>query len=86
MVDFMNQNATLRIEIGGHTDDVGSNSSNKRLSEARAKSAIIYISAKGISASRMIAKGYGETSPIADNATIEGRTQNRRVEMKVIGK
>ncbi|MBT6029981.1 MAG: PorP/SprF family type IX secretion system membrane protein [Crocinitomicaceae bacterium] len=86
MVDFMNQNATLRIEIGGHTDDVGSNSSNKRLSEARAKSAIIYISAKGISASRMIAKGYGEASPIADNATIEGRTQNRRVEMKVIGK
>ena len=86
MVDFMNQNATLRIEIGGHTDDVGSNSSNKRLSEARAKAAVIYISDKGISATRMIAKGYGEASPIADNATIEGRTQNRRVEMKVIGK
>ena len=82
----MNQNATLKIEIGGHTDNVGSNSYNQKLSEARAKSAVEYLVRKGISATRLQAKGYGESSPIATNETDPGRTKNRRVEMKVTGK
>ena len=86
LVDFMNQNATLKIEIGGHTDNVGSNSYNQKLSEARAKSAVEYLVRKGISATRLQAKGYGESSPIATNETDPGRTKNRRVEMKVTGK
>ncbi len=86
LVEFMNQNPTLKIEIGGHTDNVGSNSSNQRLSEARAQSAVDYIVAKGISRVRLKAKGYGEDTPIADNDTDNGRAKNRRVELKVIGK
>jgi len=85
MVDFLNQNPTLEIEIGGHTDNVGSDGSNQRLSEARAKSAVEYISNKGIKMSRLRAKGYGESSPRATNKTAEGKTLNRRVEMKVTG-
>jgi len=85
MVDFMNQNPTLKIEIGGHTDNVGSDGSNQRLSEARAKSAVDYISNKGIDITRLKAKGYGEAKPRADNGTDDGKALNRRVEMKVIG-
>lgn len=86
LVDFMNQNATLKVEIGGHTDNIGSNSANQKLSEARAKSAVEYLVGKGILRSRLKAKGYGESTPRAMNDTDEGRAQNRRVEMKVIGK
>lgn len=86
LVDFMNQNTTLIIEIGGHTDNVGSNSYNQKLSESRAKSAVEYIVQKGIDKPRLKAKGYGEVNPITDNSSEEGKTQNRRVEMKVIGK
>ena len=86
LVDFMNQNSTLTIEIGGHTDNVGSDSYNQKLSEARAKSAVEYLVRKGITSNRLKAKGYGESSPIATNETDAGRTKNRRVEMKVTGK
>ena len=82
----MNQNSTLTIEIGGHTDNVGSDSYNQKLSEARAKSAVGYLVRKGITSNRLKAKGYGESSPIATNETDAGRTKNRRVEMKVTGK
>jgi OOP family OmpA-OmpF porin len=71
----------VRVEIGGHTDARGSDSYNQRLSDARAKSVMAYLVAKGIDASRLTSKGYGEKKPIADNGTDEGRAKNRRVEL-----
>ena len=71
----------VRIEVGGHTDAQGSTSHNQKLSEQRAESVRDYLAGKGIEASRMTTKGYGESNPIADNATEEGRAKNRRVEL-----
>jgi type IX secretion system PorP/SprF family membrane protein len=85
MVDFLNQNPNIKIEIGGHTDNIGSDGSNQRLSEARANSAVDYIANKGIGKGRLQAKGYGEAKPRADNGTDDGKALNRRVEMKVTG-
>jgi type IX secretion system PorP/SprF family membrane protein len=86
LVDFMKQNPTLKIELQGHTDSDGSPAANQKLSEGRAKSAMDYMVNKGITASRMTAKGYGQTQPIDSNATPEGKAKNRRVELKITGK
>lgn len=86
LVDFMNQNPTVKIELQGHTDSDGSSSSNQKLSEGRAQSAVDYLVSKGIDRSRMTAKGYGEAQPRATNATDEGKALNRRVELKITGK
>ncbi len=75
----------IRVEVGGHTDSKGSDAYNQKLSEARAKSVMDYLVSKGIAASRMTAKGYGEKQPIADNATDAGRAKNRRVALKQLG-
>lgn len=72
-----------RIEIGGHTDSTGSRELNMRLSRERARTVRQYLIARGISPARLSARGYGPDSPIADNATDSGRTQNRRVEFLV---
>ena len=72
------------IEVGGHTDSVGSNGSNQRLSESRASSVVRYLQDKGIGNDTMVAKGYGEEKPIADNSTQRGRWDNRRIEFKVL--
>jgi len=72
------------IEVGGHTDSVGSAASNQRLSEFRAASVVTYLEGKGLAKDTMIAKGYGEVQPIADNATKKGRWDNRRIEFKVL--
>ncbi len=72
------------IEVGGHTDSVGSDAVNQRLSEARAGSVVRYLQGKGLGNDTMIAKGYGESQPIADNATRDGRSDNRRIEFKVL--
>ncbi|MPM25221.1 Protein TolB [bioreactor metagenome] len=77
-------NPKMRIEIGGHTDNTGSIEHNKTLSENRAKAVVNYLVSKGISASRMTYKGYGDTVPISTNDTPEGRALNRRTEFKVI--
>ncbi len=74
----------LKIELSGHTDGKGSPDYNKQLSEARARSVALYLEAHGISASRIIYKGYGATIPIATNLTDTGRQLNRRTELKVI--
>ncbi len=76
-------NQTL-IEVAGHTDSVGSQSSNQRLSEQRALSVGGYLVSQKISPERVITIGYGEVSPIADNKTSAGRQQNRRVELTLI--
>ena len=84
VVNAMNEYDQLRIEIQAHTDNMGEASYNLSLSEKRANSVRDYLIAKGVAANRMKVKGFGETQPIADNSTREGRAENRRVELKVI--
>ena len=70
------------MEIGGHTDSTGEDAYNMGLSQRRAESVRSYLVSKGVKASRLEAKGYGETKPVASNDTNEGRAKNRRVELK----
>ncbi len=86
LVDYLNRNKNLQIEIGGHTDAMGTDEFNDALSLNRAKSVYNYLIEKGIDASRLSYKGYGERMPIADNETDEGRALNRRTEFKIIAK
>ena len=79
------ENPTIKVEISGHTDNVGKPADNLLLSNNRAKAVVNYLVSKKIPAARLTAKGYGETKPVADNKTEEGRAQNRRTEMKVTG-
>lgn len=72
------------VELGGHTDGKGSDAYNQNLSERRACSVARYLSAQGIGGDRMTPTGYGESKPVADNETDEGREQNRRVELKIL--
>lgn len=81
VVTALKQSSDLKLEVGGHTDNVGSPSANQTLSEARAQSVMKYLTGKGIDASRLTAKGYGQTVPIADNRTEDGRAKNRRVDL-----
>jgi outer membrane protein OmpA-like peptidoglycan-associated protein/opacity protein-like surface antigen len=74
----------VKVEIGGHTDSDGSAASNQKLSEKRANTVRDYLVKKGVPASQMTAKGYGEATPISDNKTPEGKAMNRRVELKRI--
>ena len=73
----------LSVEIGGHTDDVGSDADNLELSEARARSVREYLIQQGVPASDISSRGYGESRPRADNGTPEGRARNRRTEFRV---
>jgi outer membrane protein OmpA-like peptidoglycan-associated protein len=70
----------MRIEISGHTDNVGKKKDNQILSEKRAKSCRDYLVSKGIEAERITTVGYGDARPIAPNDTEQGRQQNRRIE------
>ncbi len=74
----------VRIEIGGHTDDRGRDEFNLELSEARADAVLEYLANNGVEGSRLEAKGYGETSPVASNDTAQNRTLNRRIEFNTI--
>jgi len=84
VVKLMNDNPTVKIQIGGHTDNVGKPADNLALSNNRAKSVVTYLISKGIPTARLSAKGFGETQPVADNKTEEGKAINRRTEMKVV--
>jgi OOP family OmpA-OmpF porin len=75
-------NPDVRVEVGGHTDNTGTNAINRRLSKDRAKAVADYLVRKGIAASRLESEGYGSKEPIADNGTADGRAKNRRVELK----
>jgi outer membrane protein OmpA-like peptidoglycan-associated protein len=72
-----------KVVIEGHTDDRGGAAKNLKLSEARAQSVKAYLVGKGVEASRLDAKGFGQTKPIADNKTEKGREANRRVEFTI---
>ena len=84
LVQMLTENPTLKIEISGYTDNVGKPADNLVLSNNRAKSVVTYLVSKSIPVLRLTAKGYGETKPMADNKTEEGRALNRRTEMKVV--
>ncbi len=78
---FTNVSANIKISIEGHTDNVGNATSNKKLSDDRAKSVMNVLIAKGIDKSRLSAIGWGQEKPVADNRTDEGKAKNRRVEI-----
>jgi outer membrane protein OmpA-like peptidoglycan-associated protein len=84
LAEEMVKNPTMKIEVAGHTDNVGDDKVNLQVSQKRANAIKQYMVEKGISEKRVIAKGYGETTPIADNATEEGRTRNRRIEIRML--
>jgi outer membrane protein OmpA-like peptidoglycan-associated protein len=70
----------LKVEIAGHTDNVGKPESNMKLSQARANAVMAVLVKAGVAADRLVAKGYGDTKPVGDNARAEGKQKNRRVE------
>ncbi|MBS3914930.1 MAG: PD40 domain-containing protein [Bacteroidetes bacterium] len=84
VVNLLRNNPAIKIEISGHTDNTGSEEHNIVLSENRAKSVQNYLISKGISAKRIIAKGFGSRNNIDDNNTEKGRANNRRIEMRII--
>lgn len=84
IVTIMNENPTIKVEISGHTDSDGSDAFNKDLSERRAQSVVSYLIEHGILKDRLVAKGYGESKPIASNKTEEGKQMNRRTEFTIL--
>ncbi|QHS10137.1 OmpA family protein [Sinimarinibacterium sp. NLF-5-8] len=84
MADSLKAQPSVRIEIGGHTDNVGNESFNHILSQERAESVRQYLISRGIDSGRLVAMGYGQFRPIASNRTEAGRAQNRRVEFRII--
>jgi len=84
LVKLMKDVPGLKIELSGHTDNTGSATGNQKLSQARADAVVTYLVSKGIAKSRLTAKGYGDTKPVASNSTNEGRQLNRRTEFEII--
>lgn len=82
--ELLKENPNLIVEIGGHTDNVGAAADNLSLSKRRAESVVQFLLRQGIPKSRLQAKGYGSSEPIAENNTTEGRAKNRRSEMKIL--
>lgn len=78
---LLKQAASVKVEIGGHTDNVGAADANMTLSQLRAESVRTALVERGIAADRLTARGYGATAPVADNRSEDGRTRNRRVEL-----
>jgi outer membrane protein OmpA-like peptidoglycan-associated protein len=79
--NLMVADKTLKLEVQGHTDNVGNDAYNQTLSDARATAVVTWLTQHGVSADRLTAKGYGKTKPVADNGSDEGRAKNRRVEI-----
>ncbi|MCF8243392.1 MAG: OmpA family protein [Melioribacteraceae bacterium] len=86
VVSTMKEHPEYKWEIGGHTDAIGSSSYNTKLSKERAQSVVDYLLSKGVNRNSLIIVGYGESSPIATNDTDEGRSMNRRVEIRLLSK
>jgi len=81
IVKLLQQNPDLKLRVEGHTDNQGNAAANQALSEKRAQSVLAWLTAHGIPAARLTAKGLGQTQPVADNGTEDGRAKNRRVEL-----
>lgn len=81
MVQMLKEAADLKVSIEGHTDNTGTPTANQTLSEQRAAALLKALTEKGIDKSRLSSKGWGQTKPLADNATNEGKAKNRRVEI-----
>lgn len=84
LASLLRENPSVRMEISGHTDNVGGDDYNQKLSENRAKAVVDYLVASGIGGDRLLYAGYGKSQPIATNDTPEGRQENRRTEFKII--
>jgi outer membrane protein OmpA-like peptidoglycan-associated protein len=84
VVEILKANPTMKILVGGHTDNVGNAASNQTLSENRARAVMNYLIEKGIEAERLSSKGYGATKPIQTNDTEDGRAKNRRTEIEIL--
>lgn len=84
LVEFLRRNPELKVELAGHTDNVGNESYNQKLSSSRAESVRKALIEKGIEENRLTAKGYGASKPLAPNDSDENRALNRRTEMIVI--
>lgn len=85
VVELLKDNPTVRIQISGHTDNAGKPADNLTLSNNRAKAVVSYLINNGIQAQRLSFKGFGETQPVSENLTEEGKAKNRRTELKVTG-
>jgi OOP family OmpA-OmpF porin len=83
LAQFLETNAEVSIEIGGHTDDVGSDTDNQVLSERRANAVVEYLVSRGIAQERLSSVGYGESAPLVANDSQENRAKNRRTEFKI---
>ncbi|MBI1286802.1 MAG: OmpA family protein [Flavobacteriales bacterium] len=84
LAELLKKKESYKLKISGHTDNVGSDENNMKLSEKRARSVSNYLTNKGVDSSRLIVEWFGETKPIYPNDTPEGRAKNRRVEMEVV--
>jgi OOP family OmpA-OmpF porin len=84
LVSYMKWRENEKIELAGHTDNIGNANENQKLSEQRAEAIRQYLIKKGVPASRVTAKGYGSLQPVADNSTYEGRQLNRRTEVRIL--
>lgn len=84
LVELLQRKQSIHLQIAGHTDNEGDDLANQKLSEARAKAVVDYLVSKGVLAKRLISKGFGESQPVADNQTPEGRAKNRRTEALIL--
>ncbi|MCP4600249.1 MAG: OmpA family protein [Proteobacteria bacterium] len=84
LLEYLTMKTSVEIELSGHTDNVGNDEANQKLSEARAESVRKYLIKKGIAGRRITAVGYGESSPIDSNDTAAGRKKNRRTEVRIL--
>ena len=81
VISLLSQNPDLKLSVEGHTDNAGTAAHNQTLSEARARTVVATLTAQGIAADRLASAGFGQTKPLADNATEAGKAKNRRVEL-----
>jgi outer membrane protein OmpA-like peptidoglycan-associated protein len=85
-VDWLKANPSVKVELAGHTDNVGPKDYNRKLSQDRAQSVMDYLVSKGVSPQRIAASGFGMDEPITTNETEDGRAMNRRVEFRVVSR
>ncbi len=85
LLQLLNENPQIKVLVSGHTDNIGAPADNLKLSNNRAKAVADYLISKGIDPKRLTWKGFGETKPVADNKTEEGRAKNRRTEFTIVG-